>query len=295
MRAILLASATPRAWAACAPATPEPWRRPAAARLACWIRRSHRYQHGAQPLISGAGDPAEPGLAGGRMVLGRQPDPGRVMPAGPERARIGRLHHQAGRRSGRSPGSPPDAGCRLARCQAISLARSPSVRPAVAGIPGRARRTSPGLLLAGRHPARSAPAAARSCPPPWRRSGRTRRHGRGSCCRAAYGSDKPSRTPSSICAAYCASLLTGTNCILGRSIASQAFGVEGVVLAAPTEGFTYCGGSSPTVWPSFLSSRAQWWEAPHASIPITIGAGWRKRPIPAAAAASCAAPPFPPR
>jgi len=47
-------------------------------------RGRSRHQHAAQHLISGAGDRAEPGLAGGGMVFRRQPDPGREVPAGRE-------------------------------------------------------------------------------------------------------------------------------------------------------------------------------------------------------------------
>src|SRR5271168_861427 len=55
-------------------------------------RTGHQYV--TQSLISGTGDLAEPGLTCGGMVFRGQPEPGRKMPAGGERARIGRLHYQ---------------------------------------------------------------------------------------------------------------------------------------------------------------------------------------------------------
>jgi uncharacterized caspase-like protein len=72
-----------------------------------------RHQHATQHLISGAGDLAEPDLAGGGMIFRCQPDPGREVPAGREQPRIGRLHHQrrgADRPDPRNLGKTPAVG-----------------------------------------------------------------------------------------------------------------------------------------------------------------------------------------
>src|SRR5207248_10399050 len=81
------------------------------------------HQQAAQDLVAGTGDLAKPGLAGGGVVFRGQPEPGREVPAGGERAWIGRLHHQ---RRGADRSHPGICASRrlaaLARCQAISLA-----------------------------------------------------------------------------------------------------------------------------------------------------------------------------
>ncbi len=51
-------------------------------------------QDAAQGLVTGARDHAEPGLASGRVILRRQPDPSREIPARSENMRIGDLHRQ---------------------------------------------------------------------------------------------------------------------------------------------------------------------------------------------------------
>ena len=85
-------------------------------------RGCSRHQHAAQPLVSGAGDLAEPGLAGGGMVFRGQPEPGRKMPAGGERARIGTFITSAVAPTGPTPGIFASRRLSsLARCQTLSL------------------------------------------------------------------------------------------------------------------------------------------------------------------------------
>src|SRR5258706_11796705 len=66
-----------------------------------------RHQQPAQDLVAGASDLAEPGLAGSGMVLRCQPEPSRKVPAGGERARIGRLHHHPPPTPPPHPPNPP--------------------------------------------------------------------------------------------------------------------------------------------------------------------------------------------
>ncbi len=79
-------------------------------------------------------------------------------------------------------------------------------------VPGRARQTGPSQARALSHRPQCARAAARSCRAPWRQSARTLQHGRGSrwsaCVRRRI---KPSRVPTSIWAACCSALFTGTS------------------------------------------------------------------------------------
>src|SRR6202158_710900 len=76
-------------------------------------RSRPRHQQAAQDLVTGAGDLAEPGLARGGMVFRCQSEPGRKVPAGGERARIRRLHHQR---------------CGADRAQPRNLCQAPAVR-----------------------------------------------------------------------------------------------------------------------------------------------------------------------
>src|SRR5271166_5945204 len=87
-----------------------------------------------------------------------------------------------------------------------------------------------------------------------------------------------SRTPTSIKAACCSVVFTGTKRIVGRLIASQSASASAAsFLPRLTYGLTSCGAISFTVCPNDCSSRAKWWLAPQASIAITVGASLEER------------------
>src|SRR3954454_7788848 len=70
----------------------------------------------------------------------------------------------------------------------------------------------------------------------------------------------------------CSTVLTGTKRMLGRVTASQIASASAAsCLLVLTYGLTYWGGISRTSCPSLISSRAQWWALPQASIPIRHG------------------------
>ena len=115
------------------------------------------HQHAAQGLVAGPGDPAQPRLAGGGMVLRRQPDPGRELPAGAEGLRIGRLHHQ------HRGADRPDAGD-LRQAPAELVGAMPGhqlgldrlhLACSLGVFPGIAAQTSPAPAPAASHPLRS--------------------------------------------------------------------------------------------------------------------------------------------
>lgn len=69
-----------------------------------------------------------------------------------------------------------------------------------------------------------------------------------------------------------ATVLTGTNRMFGRPIASQmASASRPSFFWVLTYGFTYLACISLTVCPIFSNSRAQWCTPPHASIPMVQG------------------------
>ena len=186
-----------------------------------------RHQGGAQALVAGPGDAAEPLLAGGRMVLrasgrarprtvgrsGRRADDRSWRPSG--RRRPGRSSApRPGAGSARCCAGRPSASC---RCWAMRGASSANSSPSMANI---------SLAIAGHglDRRRCAPAAARSCASPL---AATRPNSAAwprmmllSCVRRWI---RLSRVPSSICAADCSALLTGTSRsrTRGRLIASQ--------------------------------------------------------------------------
>ena len=60
-------------------------------------RGSPDHQNTPQCLVAGSRDDAEPDLAGGRMILRRQADPGRELTSGSEELGRWGLHHQHSR------------------------------------------------------------------------------------------------------------------------------------------------------------------------------------------------------
>src|SRR5712671_6033650 len=83
--------------------------------------------------------------------------------------------------------------------------------------------------------------------------------------------------PTSISAACCSAVFTGTKRIVGRLIASQSASASAAsFLPRLTYGLTSCGAINFTECPNDCSSRAQWWLAPQASIAITVGASFSR-------------------
>src|ERR1700730_9965162 len=86
-----------------------------------------------------------------------------------------------------------------------------------------------------------------------------------------------SRMPTSIKAACCSAVFTGTKRIIGRLIASHSASASAAsFLPRLMYGLTSCGAINFTECPNDRSSRAQWWLAPQASIAITVGASFSR-------------------
>src|SRR4051795_4740385 len=61
-------------------------------------------------------------------------------------------------------------------------------------------------------------------------------------------------------------------CMVGRDAASQIASASlRSFLPRLTNGLTYCGGISRTVWPNLCRNRPQWWELPQASSTTSVG------------------------
>ncbi len=96
-----------------------------------------------------------------------------------------------------------------------------------------------------------------------------------SCVRCRTSNSRAESTTASAC---CSADFTGTLGMSGRAAASLIASASlRSFLPRRTNGFTYCGGISCTVWPMATSRRPQWCEPPHASSATCVGGSLAKR------------------
>ena len=90
-------------------------------------------------FVAGAGDPALPRLAGGGMILRRQPEPGRKVTAGTEPPRVGHLGSERRRRSDPPTDLGQPAALLVLAVRAINLASISRICADVPVLPGQHR------------------------------------------------------------------------------------------------------------------------------------------------------------
>src|SRR5229473_3353800 len=194
------------------------------------------HQDAAQGLVTGTGNHPKPGLAGGRVVLRRQSDPSRKIPAAAERLGIWHFHHRqrgTDRADSRNLGNPPARFMafmpgQLLGLDLLKLSLQARILLAVFGSCVRRR------ISASRVPASMSAA----------------------CCPAVFtGTNR----------------IVGR--LIASQIASAS---AASFLFRFTYGLTYCGGKRTTSCPSFCNSRAQWCAAPQASSPTLVGSSFAK-------------------
>ena len=177
----------------------------------------------------------------------------------PERKRADRASSSppGARRPDRPPVSRRGGGYLIGAMPGHQLGVDLLHRPAAARIRCPARQTTPAPAPAGSRRRDALQQHLDLVQPLGGVISRTPPHSRGSHWpTACAGASSCSRTPISISAACCSAVLTGTKRIVGRLIASHSAAASAAsFLPRLTYGFTSCGASSFTSWPS-RSARA---------------------------------------